>query len=158
MRGGPISKSGPRARVHRSSALSKFRMSRQGVFAMARPTRPIFLNPMQIQMPVGAVSSIVHRVTGVLLAASVPCEVYLLDLSLRSEHAFAQVTNWFALPAVKGVVLVLIWALAHHALAGIRHLLTDISIGSTLNAARRSAWWVNLGGVAIALFAAGILL
>ena len=125
---------------------------------MARATRPFFLNPMQIQMPVGALSSIVHRATGILLAASVPFAVYLLDLSLRSEHTFAAVTSLFARPAVKGVALVLIWALAHHALAGIRHLLTDVSIGSTLNAARRSAWLVNLGGVAIALFAAAVLL
>jgi succinate dehydrogenase / fumarate reductase, cytochrome b subunit len=128
------------------------------VFIMARATRPFFLNPLQIQMPVGALSSIVHRATGVLLAASVPLDVYLLDLSLRSEHAFATLASWFALPAVKGVVLVLIWALAHHALAGIRHLLTDVGIGSTLHAARRSAWFVNLGGVAIALFAAAVLL
>jgi succinate dehydrogenase / fumarate reductase, cytochrome b subunit len=125
---------------------------------MARATRPFFLNPMQIQMPVGALVSIVHRATGVLLAASVPLDVYLLDLSLRSEHAFAAVASWFALPAVKVVALLLIWALAHHALAGIRHLLTDIGIGSTLNAARRTAWFVNLGGVAIALLAAGVLL
>ncbi|MEO8656800.1 MAG: succinate dehydrogenase, cytochrome b556 subunit, partial [Ramlibacter sp.] len=90
--------------------------------------------------------------------ASVPFAVYLLDLSLRSEQTFAAVTSWFALAVVKVVAVVLIWALAHHALAGIRHLLTDISIGSTLNAARRSAWLVNLGGVAIALFAAGVLL
>lgn len=125
---------------------------------MARSSRPMFLNPMRIQMPVGALASIAHRASGVLLAASIPFDVYLLDLSLRSEQAFTQVTSWFALPAVKAVALVLVWALAHHALAGIRHLLTDIGIGSTLNAARRSAWLVNLGGVAIALFAAGVLL
>jgi succinate dehydrogenase / fumarate reductase cytochrome b subunit len=125
---------------------------------MASSTRPMFLNPMRIQMPVGALASILHRATGVLLAASVPFDVYLLDLSLRSEHAFAQMTNWLTLPAIKVVALVLIWALAHHALAGTRHLLTDIGIGSTLNAARRSAWLVNIGGVAVALFAAGVLL
>jgi succinate dehydrogenase / fumarate reductase, cytochrome b subunit len=125
---------------------------------MARSSRPMFLNLMRIQMPVGALSSILHRATGVLLAASVPLAVYLLDLSLRSEQTFTAVTSLFALAPVKVVALVLIWALAHHALAGIRHLLTDISIGSTLNAARRTAWLVNLGGVAIALLAAGVLL
>jgi succinate dehydrogenase / fumarate reductase cytochrome b subunit len=121
-------------------------------------TRPVFLNPMQIQLPVGALTSIVHRASGVLLAASIPFDVYLLDLSLRSEHSFGEMMSLFDLPAVKGVALVLIWALAHHALAGVRHLLTDISVGSTLSPARRSAWLVNLGGVAIALFAAGVLL
>jgi len=45
--------------------------------------------------------------------------------------------------------------LAHHLLAGIRHLLSDIDIGSQLPFARRSTWIVNVGGAAVALFAAG---
>ena len=48
---------------------------------------------MQIQMPVGAWTSIGHRVTGILLAVGVPVSVYLLDRSLRSEQAFADVWN-----------------------------------------------------------------
>lgn len=60
--------------------------------------------------------------------------------------------------AFKGVAFVLVWVLAHHSLTGIRHLLSDIDIGSQLPAARRSAWIVNLGGVGAALLAAGVLL
>ena len=52
---------------------------------MARSTRPVFLNLTQIRMPVGALTSIGHRVTGVLLAASVPVGVFLLDRSLQDE-------------------------------------------------------------------------
>jgi succinate dehydrogenase / fumarate reductase cytochrome b subunit len=48
--------------------------------------------------------------------------------------------------------------LTHHLLAGIRHLLSDIDIGSQLPAARRSAWVGNLGGLAVALLALGALL
>ena len=54
--------------------------------------------------------------------------------------------------------MVLTWALAHHLLAGIRHLLSDIDVGSGLPAARRSAWLVNVSGLVIAAFAAGALL
>lgn len=122
---------------------------------MKHSSRPVFLNLLQIQMPVGALTSFVHRVTGVLLAASVPVLVYLLDLSLRSEQGFDDATRLFGHPAVKAVVFVLFWALAHHLLAGIRHLLSDASVGSTLVTARRSAWWVNVGGLAVALVAAG---
>lgn len=122
---------------------------------MSRSRRPIFLDLLQIQMPVGALTSIGHRVTGVLLAMSVPVAVYLLDLSLRNEKGFAQVMDWINSWAFKSAVIVLVWALAHHVLAGVRHLLTDISVGSTLNNARHSAWAVNLGGMAIALFVAG---
>ena len=125
---------------------------------MPRSSRPVFLNLTQIQMPVGALTSIGHRMTGILLAASIPIGVYLLDLSLQSEQAFAEVTGLFTSGAVKGVVVILVWALAHHMLAGVRHLLTDFNVGSPLRLARRSAWLVNMGGVTVALFAAGVLL
>ena len=37
-------------------------------------------------------------------------------------------------------------------------MLSDFEVGSPLRPARRSAWFVNLGGVALALFAAVVLL
>lgn len=125
---------------------------------MPQPSRPVFLNLMQIQMPVGALTSIGHRLTGVLLAAGVPFSLFFLYLSLHSEQTFAAMMGWLSHPAVKGVMVVLVWALAHHLLAGVRHLLTDINVGSTLRYARRSAWLVNLSGAGIALLAAGVLL
>jgi succinate dehydrogenase / fumarate reductase cytochrome b subunit len=43
-------------------------------------------------------------------------------------------------------------------LAGVRHMLTDIDVGSSLGKARRSAWGVNLAALAIAVLAAGAIL
>lgn len=119
--------------------------------------RAVFFNLAQIQMPVGAVTSIIHRITGVLLAVGIPFGVYILDQSLQSPQSYARVLELFDLWIFKAVTLVFIWALAHHLLAGVRHLLSDIDIGSLLPAARRSAWIVNIGGLAIALLAAGAL-
>lgn len=34
--------------------------------------RPVFFNLTQIQLPVGAVTSITHRITGILLAVGIP--------------------------------------------------------------------------------------
>jgi len=82
----------------------------------------------------------------------------LLALSLRDEQAFTQVTGLCQFATFKAVVVVEVWAFAHHVLAGVRHLLCDIDVGSPLRLARRSVWFVNLGGVAVALFAAGVLL
>ena len=53
--------------------------------------------------------------------------------------------------------MLFVWALAHHVLAGIRHLLSDANVGSTLRSARKSAYAANLGGVAVALSAAWLL-
>jgi succinate dehydrogenase / fumarate reductase, cytochrome b subunit len=119
--------------------------------------RPVFFNLMQIQMPVGALTSITHRVTGVFLAISVPFGIYLLDLSLQDPQSYAQVISLFDEWTFRAAAIVFVWVLTHHLLAGIRHLLSDIDIGSQLPAARRSAWAVNLGGIAVALLALGAL-
>lgn len=50
--------------------------------------RAVFFNLTQIQMSVGAVTSITHRITGILLAISIPFCIYLLDQSLRDPQAY----------------------------------------------------------------------
>jgi succinate dehydrogenase / fumarate reductase cytochrome b subunit len=126
--------------------------------AGSKRRRPVFFNLMQIQMPLGALTSITHRVTGIFLALSVPFSIYLLDLSLQGPQSYEQVISLFDKLAFRGAAIVFVWVLAHHVLAGIRHLLSDVDIGSQLPAARRGAWVVNLGGMAVALLAAGALL
>ena len=122
-----------------------------------RTKRPVFLDPRHIQLPVGALTSIGHRISGVVLALGIPVVVYLLASSLENERSFAQVASRLRLAPVKVALVVLVWALSHHVLAGVRHLLSDFDIGSPLQSARRSAWLVNLGGVALAALAAVVL-
>ena len=126
--------------------------------AGSKRRRPVFFNLMQIQMPVGALTSIIHRATGIFLALNVPFSIYLLDLSLQGPHSYIQVISLFDKSTFRGAAVVLVWVLAHHLLAGTRHLLSDVDIGSQLPAARRSAWIVNFGGIAVALLAASVLL
>ena len=128
-----------------------------GSVAVIPLRRPVFLNLTQIQMPIGALTSIGHRISGVVLATGVPAAAYLFALSLRDEGGFAQVAALFERFAFKAAAIIAIWALAHHVLGGIRHLLTDFDIGSPLRVARRSAWFVNLAGVVMALLAAGVM-
>ena len=131
--------------------------SRLEAGATVQLPRPVFLNLIRIQMPVGALTSIGHRISGVVLAASVPAAVYLFGLSLRDQAGFAQVSALFTQLAFKAAVVIVVWALAHHMTAGVRHLLSDFGFGSPLRVARCSAWFVNLAGVAVALLAAGVL-
>ena len=120
--------------------------------------RAVFLDLVRIQMPVGALTSITHRVTGILLVLGIPFGVYILDQSLQAPASYTWLISLFDQWVFKASAIVLIWALAHHLLAGIRHLLSDIDIGSLLPAARRSAWIVNVGGLLVALLAVGALL
>jgi succinate dehydrogenase / fumarate reductase cytochrome b subunit len=120
--------------------------------------RAVFFNLARITMPVGAVTSIAHRISGVLLALGIPFSIYLLALSLRDAPSYARAQDLLAAPVVRAGAIVFVWALAHHLLAGVRHLLSDIDVGSRLPFARRSAWAVNGAGLAVALLAAWVML
>ncbi len=122
------------------------------------PPRPVFFNLIKIQMPVGALTSITHRVTGVVLALGIPLGLYALQLSLASAPSYDRLMRLASTGLFKAALVVFIWALSHHLLAGVRHLLMDIGVGSHLTNARRSAWAVNIAGVAMALLAAGVVL
>lgn len=113
---------------------------------MQRSHRPVFLNLARLRFPVGAVASIGHRVSGVVLVLALPFAVLALEHSLRSETAFFAAAGWMRLPAA-----LFAWACAHHLFAGIRHLLTDVDIGASLPAARRSAYAALIAAGAVGL-------
>ncbi|MBS0545709.1 MAG: succinate dehydrogenase, cytochrome b556 subunit [Proteobacteria bacterium] len=112
---------------------------------------PMFLNLAQIRFPVGAIASIAHRVSGVLLFITLPVIALLLDASLRSEDVFASLRKLLSSPLYVVAATVLVWALVHHVLAGVRHLLMDVGVGSELARARASARVVLLAAPLLAL-------
>lgn len=113
--------------------------------------RPVFLNLLQIRLPVAGVMSIVHRATGVIMVLGIPFLVYLLERSLTGPDEFAAVTALFdGLPGRIGLFLCL-WALLHHLFAGIRYLLLDIDIGIEKPLYRTTAWIVLVAAPVSAL-------
>jgi succinate dehydrogenase / fumarate reductase cytochrome b subunit len=120
----------------------------------AKP-RPVFLNLMQIRLPVAGVMSIVHRVSGVVMVLSIPLLVYLLDLSLSSPQGFVEAAALFDNMLVKLILLGFIWGLMHHLLAGIRYLLIDIDIGVEKPLFRQTAWAVIVAAPVLALILMG---
>jgi len=112
--------------------------------------RPVFLNLFKIRFPIGAIASIGHRISGVILAAALPFLVAAFERSLTSEETYRQAVAVLRSPLGLLATLVLYWALAHHLLAGTRHLLMDVDIGSSLPTARKTAWIVLAGGVVVA--------
>jgi succinate dehydrogenase / fumarate reductase cytochrome b subunit len=110
---------------------------------------PVYLNLFRIRFPVGAVTSIAHRVSGLLLFLSFPVLVYWLDLSLRGPEGFANAREWLDCMWVRLASVVIVWSLLHHLFAGLRFLLIDLGMGVERTAARRSAWAVN--GLALLL-------
>ncbi len=113
---------------------------------------------MRIRFPVSAVMSIGHRIAGVLLFLTLPLLIYLLQLSVQSEQAYQDIRHWLDLSPVRLLLAILIWALVHHLLAGIRVLFIDIDLGVSKGVARSTAWLVNLSALTIFLLALAVLL
>ena len=118
---------------------------------------PVYLNLFRIRFPVGAVTSIAHRITGVCLFLSLPFWIYLLELSLAGPEGFAQTLDILQTPWLRIGLLLAAWSFFHHLLSGVRFLLLDTGVGCRLQQARRSAWLVNIAGLAMALACAGWL-
>jgi succinate dehydrogenase / fumarate reductase, cytochrome b subunit len=110
---------------------------------------PVFLNLFRIRFPVGAVTSIAHRLSGLLLFLAFPVLVYWLDLSLRDPAGYARAVEWLQCDWVRFASVLVAWSLLHHLFAGLRFLLIDLGVGVERTAARRSAWAVN--GLALLL-------
>lgn len=119
--------------------------------------RPVFLDLTRIHMPVNALVSIAHRLSGLLLFLAIPLVIFILSLSLRDENGYAQARALLDGGAMKLLALLVCWALAHHLLAGLRFLLIDLGVGVDRDSSRRSAWLVNIvSGIAL-LVLGGIL-
>jgi len=119
-------------------------------------TRPVFLNLLQIRMPVMAVISILHRLSGVLLLFCIPLTIYLLDTSLKSVVEFNNVKELFDSALAQILSVVMLWLLLHHTLSGIRFLLIDIDIGVEKNHAKSSAWIVSVTAILLTLIIVGM--
>jgi succinate dehydrogenase / fumarate reductase, cytochrome b subunit len=124
---------------------------------MRRDGRPVFLNLLQIRLPIPGVVSIAHRISGVLLFLAIPVFLLLFQRSMQGEAGFAQTLTWLQNPLVMLMTLVVVWSLLHHWLAGIRYLFIDLDVGVERMAARRTAWVVLVLAPVLTLILLGVL-
>ncbi len=119
--------------------------------------RPVYLNLFQIRQPIGAVVSIIHRISGAVLALLTPFALWALQASLESPERFAQVAALLHTVPARAALLLALWLLVQHLYSGVRHLLIDIDVGVELPAARRGAWLTLVASVATVVVV-GVLL
>lgn len=116
--------------------------------------RPKYLNLFRIRLPIGGVVSILHRITGVLLVLALPLAFLLLQESLRSPESFAQVVALLRSLPARVFLLLAMALLAHHFLAGVRHLLLDLDVGISRRGSSLGAWLVLASVTSVVLVAA----
>lgn len=114
-------------------------------------TRPKYLNLLQIRLPLPALISIMHRVSGAALFLALPLLLCWWQSSLASADTFdgfkAAASSWYA----KVFMLALLWGYLHHLCAGIRHLVMDIDLGTELATARLTSALVLVISIALTI-------
>ncbi len=92
----------------------------------SRP-RNIGLNSIsQYRFPITAITSILHRISGILLFIFIPFLLWVFAISLHSAHGFSAVQACFTSHWAKFFFWVFLSALVYHLIAGVKHLLMDI--------------------------------
>jgi len=105
-------------------------------------------------MPVTAIVSIGHRLTGIFLALATPLLVYAFETSLSSSAGFDRLISLSQSVPGRIVAVVLFWSLAQHLFSGIRYLGIDLGFWVSRTQARMSAWVATALAAAFAVFGA----
>jgi succinate dehydrogenase / fumarate reductase cytochrome b subunit len=114
--------------------------------------RPVNLDLSTIRLPITAYSSILHRISGILIFGGVAVLLWALQQSLAGEESFNQLKECLSGAFAKLVIWAILSGVIYHFLAGIKHLIMDMGIGETLEGGKK------LSLAVLALSAVGILL
>lgn len=117
-----------------------------------KKNRPVYLGTDAfLGLPITAVTSISHRITGVIIFAAVPILLWMLSCSLQSEESFNQLKELLSTLIGKLVLWGIVASLTFHVVAGFRHLLMDLGIGESLKGGK-------IGSVLVLMISAVLIL
>ena len=117
--------------------------------------RPVNLDLSTIDLPLPAIASIAHRISGVFLVAGVGILLWILDVSLESEAGFNDIKLISDSFICKLVVWAVLAGLIYHTVAGVRHLIMDLGYGETLEGGLMGAK-ITFGLSAVLIVLAGV--
>jgi succinate dehydrogenase / fumarate reductase cytochrome b subunit len=120
---------------------------------MANVERPLSPHLQIYRWPVTMATSILHRATGVGLAAGTILLAWWLVAAAAGPEYYGLVQACLGSILGRLVLLGFTWALFYHLLNGIRHLFWDAGHGYSLPVANKSGWAVILGSVALTVLA-----
>ena len=114
--------------------------------------RPKHFDLTKIRLPLPAIVSILHRISGLaLFLIGIPFLLSVLNCSLASQDGFNDWRESFTHPLVKLIVIGFLWSYLHHFFAGLRFLALDLHKGISLPAARASSRLVLIVSLALTL-------
>lgn len=118
--------------------------------------RPVNLDLRTIKQPLPAITSILHRVSGVVLFFGAIFMMYALSLSLESQAGFDQAAQMLSESFIaKFIAWGLTSAVLYHFLAGLKHLVMDAGYWEEIESGRAAAK-ATLIIAAVAILLAGV--
>ena len=117
----------------------------------ARRERPLSPHLTIYRPPITMVMSILHRITGGALYFGTLLVAWWLIAAATSEHYFDFVSWLYGTFLGRLVLFGYTWALLHHMLGGIRHLIWDTGTAIDKEASSRLAWATLAGSVVLTL-------
>ncbi len=115
-----------------------------------RGERPLSPHLQIYRLYVTMLVSGLHRITGFGMAISAFLVIWWFIAAAASPGYFALVDGLLTSWVGTLVMLVSLWALCHHLLNGIRHLIWDTGRMLDVESLDRSAWFVLLGAPVLA--------
>lgn len=111
-------------------------------------SKHIFLNLFVMKFPVTAVTSIIHRVTGIFLFLCIPVFLYFLKLSLESESSFLLAKDLFNTFYFNLFIYLFLAAFIYHFVMGIKHIIIDLGFFDS----KKSSNNFSLSAIILVLF------
>ncbi len=118
---------------------------------MAQTDRPLSPHLGIYRWQVQMVSSILHRATGIALAAGTLLVAAGLLTLAAGPAPFAGFVAFCASPLGLMLLLGWTWALSYHLLNGVRHLLQDAGLGYAAAAFVRNSWLTVIGSLLLTI-------
>ena len=103
--------------------------------------RPVYIDLRKINLPVSALLSITHRLSGMyVFFITLPLMLALIYFSTESENSFNDLSLFLKnYKFILGLIVLSFCILWYHILSGVRHLIMDAHIGESLLASKYSA-------------------
>ncbi|MDA9561220.1 succinate dehydrogenase, cytochrome b556 subunit [Gammaproteobacteria bacterium] len=104
--------------------------------------RPVNINLFKIQLPLSALLSITHRISGILIFFIVlPVTIIALSFMYESQESYDNFINFYSTNLfIKLIFISLVLIFQYHIFTGIRHLMIDFHLlTESLSSSFRSA-------------------
>lgn len=123
-----------------------------GISSVKKITNIDLMSIKSYNFPITAISSILHRISGVILIIAIPLAVVGMNYSLAGPTGYEDTVAVLTKSWVSIFFWLFLSAITYHVYAGIRHIIMDMGFGESMKVAKATSLVVIILGVLSAIF------